>query len=282
MKRIYFVLCMFLSVNMYAQTKVATFENEVGGVNVAKADTCWQGADAPVAGTTYAWQSGDYTFLTYATSWGGFSATTVTNETATTSTGYTEAYRSISGGAYEGNNYAVVYVDSYNPDTISFEAQTVKGFFITNTPYTVGAITTNDFLPASRFNQTDYLTLNCIGLKNNVAVDTIEVDLASNGEYVVAWTYVDLSELGEIDALTFTMEGSDVGNYGLNTPSYFAMDNFGAAKPEGYVVPARAQIPMEQAIENTNAAVKTVKVIRNGQVVILRGEKVFNILGAEL
>jgi hypothetical protein len=60
------------------------------------------------------------------------------------------------------------------------------------------------------------------------------------------------------------------------------MDNFGAAKPEGYVTPERAKFPEEQGVENTNAAVKAVKVIRNGQVVILRGEKAFNILGAEL
>ena len=65
------------------------------------------------------------------------------------------------------------------------------------------------------------------------------------------------------------MSGSRTGDYGLNTPSYFCIDNLGAEAPT-------------EAIENTNVAVKAVKVVRDGQVVILRGEKAFNILGAEL
>ena len=50
MKKIFFVLCMFLSVNMFAKLPVADFENETGGITVAKADTCWQGADEPSLG----------------------------------------------------------------------------------------------------------------------------------------------------------------------------------------------------------------------------------------
>ena len=118
--------------------------------------------------------------------------------------------------------------------------------------------------------------------KNGAVVDTVAVELASDGAYITEWTYVDLSQLGEIDGLTFGMTSSDTGDWGMNTPAYFAMDDFGAAKPEGYVEPERAKFPEEQGVENTNAAVKAVKVIRNGQVVILRGEKAFNILGAEL
>jgi hypothetical protein len=262
---------------------VATFENEEGGVNIAKADTCWQGADAPVPGWNN-WKSGDYYFRTYFDNTYGayYSSFTVTNETATTSTGYMEPYRSISGGAYEGSNFAVVYVDPWNPDTVSFEAQTVKGFFVNNTPYTVGAITTNNFAPASQFKLSDYLKLNCIGLKNKAVVNTVTVDLAIDGKYIGEWTYVDLSELGEIDAITFTMEGSDIGDYGLNTPSYFAMDNFGAAKPAGYVAPDMKEFDVATAISNTNADVNVVKVIRNGQVLIFRDGKAYNVLGAEL
>ena len=66
------------------------------------------------------------------------------------------------------------------------------------------------------------------------------------------------------------MSGSRTGDWGLNTPSYFCIDNLGA------------EAPTHEAIENTNAAVKAVKVIRDGKVVILRGEKAFNILGSEL
>ena len=45
-------------------------------------------------------------------------------------------------------------------------------------------------------------------------------------DYIVDdWTWVDLTGLGPIVGLEFTMSSSDVGEFGMNTPSYFAMDN---------------------------------------------------------
>ena len=106
--------------------------------------------------------------------------------------------------------------------------------------------------------------------------------MAKDGKYINQWTYVDLSQFGEIDAIMFSLSSSDNGTWGMNTPAYFAMDNFGAAMPEGYVVPAMAEFPVREGIENTEAAVKAVKVIRNGQVLIIRDGKTFNVLGTEL
>jgi len=282
MKKIFFfAVSALMSTALFAQ-QVATFENVAGGINVAKSDTCWQGADAPAKGWNN-WTSGSYAFQTYFDDTYGayYAAFTVTNETASTSTGSTEAYRSAKGGAYEGDNFAVWNMNYYGADTITFGAQVVPGFFVNNTAYAVSSMENGDTY-AKKFGAEDFFTLFCIGVKNGAAVDTVAVELASDGEYINEWTYVDLSVLGEIDGLTFGMTSSDASAYGINTPAYFAMDNFGAAKPEGYVAPERAKFPEEQGVENTNAAVKAVKVIRNGQVVILRGEKAFNILGAEL
>ena len=42
MKKFFFLgLMTFAAFSLMAETKVATFENEAGGINVAKADTCW-------------------------------------------------------------------------------------------------------------------------------------------------------------------------------------------------------------------------------------------------
>ena len=259
---------------------VATFED----ITLAKADTCWQGADAPVVGWNN-WTSGTYTFQTY---YGGnsgygdyYAAFTVTNDTASTSTGSAEAYRSANGGAYEGSNFAVWNMNYYGADTISFAAQVVPGFFVNNTAYAATSMVNGDSF-AKKFGAEDYFTLFCVGIKDGAAVDTVAVELAADGEYIAEWTYVDLSVLGEIDGLTFGMTSSDASEWGMNTPAYFAMANFGAAKPEGYVEPERATFPEEQAIDNTEAAVKAVKTLRNGQVVFIRGEKAYNVLGAEL
>ena len=53
-------------------------------------------------------------------------------------------------------------------------------------------------------------------------------------DYVVdSWTWVDLSSLGVVSSLSFSLASSDVGQFGMNTPAYFAMDNLAvAAVPE--------------------------------------------------
>lgn len=287
MKKIFFVgLMTFAAVSLMAEVKVATFENEAGGINVAKADTCWQGADNPVAdpvtGTFYTWQSGDFKFQTYAANWGGFQGFTVTNESSNevTKMGYDKPYRSASGGAYEGQNFAVW--NAWGGDTVSFDLQVVKGFFVNNTPYAVGGITTNNYSPANQFKQSDYLVLKCIGLKDKKPVNTVEVYLAKDGKYIDKWTYVDLSSLGEISGMVFEMDGSDQSYGYLNTPAYFAMDNFGAAKPDAYVVPEMKSFEVATALENTEAAAPATKVLRNGQLFILHNGVMYNVQGARV
>ncbi|MBQ7530394.1 MAG: DUF4465 domain-containing protein [Paludibacteraceae bacterium] len=266
-------------------TEVATFENETGGINVAKADTCWQGADAPVVGWN-SWTSGDYTFQSY---YGGnsgygeyYSAWTVSNETANTSTGSAEPNRSAKGGAYAGQNFASWNLNYYGVDTIVFDKQVVPGFFINNNAYAVTSMKSGDSF-AKKFGKDDWFKLTCIGVLNGAKTKELDVYLAKDGKYIAEWTYVDLSELGEIDGLTFTMSSSDESYGYMNTPAYFCMDNFGAAKPEGYQEPARAEFPdLGTALPETTNKVKVQKVIRDGQVLIIRDGKTVNMLGMEL
>jgi hypothetical protein len=42
------------------------------------------------------------------------------------------------------------------------------------------------------------------------------------------WRYVDLSSLGKVKKLGFALDSSDGGDWGINTPAYFCIDNFGA------------------------------------------------------
>ncbi len=44
---------------------------------------------------------------------------------------------------------------------------------------------------------------------------------------------MDLTELGKVKRLVFTMSGSDVNPWGsMNTPDYFCLDKLGGEKPE--------------------------------------------------
>lgn len=70
----------------------------------------------------------------------------------------------------------------------------------------------------------------------------VEAVLASftNGDLTVSrgWKYVDLTPLGEVQDMWFSMSTTDVGNYGDNTPTYFALDKLQVRKAES--VEARA------------------------------------------
>ena len=267
------------------EIKVADFED----ITLAKADTIWQGADEPQLGWNN-WTSGSYHFQTYYDNTYGdyFAAATVSNQTENTFASLADAYHSASGGAYEGENFAVWYVDAFNPDTITFAAQVVPGFFINNTAYAVNSMINGDTY-AKKFGKDDWFKLTINGLKDGVAVNAqVEVDLAKDGFYIKDWTYVDLTELGEINGIVFNLWSSDVISYDggityyMNTPAYFAMDNFGDVVSEEYIAPERGEFPAEEGVEDVDAAVKVVKVVRDGQVLIIREGKTFNILGAEL
>ena len=49
-------------------------------------------------------------------------------------------------------------------------------------------------------------------------------------EIVKDWQYCDLSALGQVSKVSFTLTSSDNGDYGMNTPAYFCLDQFGAKK----------------------------------------------------
>ena len=260
---------------------VATFENEEGGINLTTPESNWYGADEPVEYDWNAWKSGDFTFQTYYEAYYK-SSFVVTNETSTEFVDYNDANRSVSGGAYEGDNYVVWNMCYYGNDTVTFEKQAVKGFFVNNNVYAANSMCNGDGF-AKKFGKDDWFKLTCIGVVDGQEAARVDVYLAAEGKYIAEWTYVDLTELGEVEGVTFTMSSSDSGDYGMNTPAYFAMDNFGAVMPEGYVAPEMKEFELDpRAISNTEAAEKAMKVVRNGQVVILRGDKAFNVLGAEL
>lgn len=217
--------------------KTATFENAQGGVNIAKADTVWQGADNPTVGT-HKWKSGSYYFVSITQEW-GYSGFTASNETATTSTGMTQPYRNAKGRGHESANFAV-WTDTYDTNAdITFINSTVPGFYINNNAYAVNSMLYGDSY-ARKFTDQDWFLLTIHGLKGTTEVGTVEFYLAKDGKYVNDWTYVDLSSLGTINGIHFTMSSSDESQYGMNTPAYFCIDDFGAKKPEGYVEPERA------------------------------------------
>lgn len=132
--------------------------------------------------------------------------------------------------------YLIAYSNSwYGPTACGFifndgNTYMAKGMYITNHPWTYYDVTVGEESGARKLDQEgDYYKVIATGYLNGEAkATTAEINLAEfkDGALYACkdWTWFDLSALGEVDAIYFTIDGSDQGLYGLNTASYFCAD----------------------------------------------------------
>jgi len=232
------------AIKSYQETikHVATFDDFMDAEgNTLPADSVYNGADG--AGFL---ASGDYVFTNnYNASWGSWSGFSVSSKTGTTASGYTEQYNSTVGHGYDGSaNFAVVYPNMYGvsegqSEAIEHndgEAFTATGFYTTLSAYTYNSIMNGDTFSGGKFTTGDWYKITAIGEKvdgTQNKVDFYLADYRSNNEadhYAVTdWSWVDLSSLGTVKKISFWITGSRTGTYGLNTPAYLCMDNFGGS-----------------------------------------------------
>ena len=170
-------------------------------------------------------------------SWSGFS---LSRETDTTTAGFGNQFSSAAGSGFGGSlQYAVSYVDSFSaaPQITFAPGERPLSMQIVNTTYAALSMKNGDSF-AKKFggasgNDPDFFKLTINGF-NATSQPTGSVDFyladyrfANNAlDYIVTtWTPVDLSSLGaSTQALTFSLASSDVGSFGINTPTYFAAD----------------------------------------------------------
>lgn len=175
-------------------------------------------------------------------SWDGFA---YSNMTDITTPGYENQYSAIvGGGAQDSENYAVAYVSDFStfgPPTLEIgdgtETTTLAGLHVTNTTYAYLSMLDGDDYSKQFGGETgedpDWFLLTIHGFDESGAeVGTVEVYLAdyqsdvADEDYILDdWTWVDLSSLGAVASLQFTLTSSDMGDYGMNTPAYFALDS---------------------------------------------------------
>lgn len=209
---------------------------------------------------TPAWlYSGTYAFAnTPNKNYKAFNGYAVCSDTSSLFTGnyMIDQFRSAASGAYEGDNFAIAYYSAPSTwgfagykDTIRLtntqEAQTISGFYVTNTAYTLGNILNGDYANP-RFGvkdstlaaQKDYLKLTVYGYNGSTRVGTKDFYLAdyrdddADEHYALdTWQWLDLRGLGAVTELQFEMFSTKSDDWGFTTPTYFALDNFGG-KPE--------------------------------------------------
>lgn len=181
--------------------------------------------------------SGGYVF------WSGWSISTMTDKTTP---GFGNQYSSITGSGFGGSATYAVADAGASPGTsfINLAAAPVS-VQITNMAYAYYSIRDGDAF-SRPFGAGDFFTLDIRGFdgldgSGNQVGSTINVSLAdyTGGRSFIldTWVNVNLTSLAGARSLLFGLRSSDVGQFGINTPTYFALDNLvvasaAAAVPE--------------------------------------------------
>ena len=178
--------------------------------------------------------------------WGGFTAS---NRTDLSQTGLNAQYTAASGCGYDGSTqYAVAYTMGVQTDVYAADGQlhTVTGCYVTNNLWTYQDILQGGYgeqpYGGPTGNDPDWFKVTATGKNaSGQTVGTLDFYLAdyrfANNEedYVLnTWEWFDLSPLGDVATISFSLSSSRGSGYNMITPAYFCMDNFngGGAAPD--------------------------------------------------
>lgn len=206
----------------------ATFEELDPGTN-----GFWNGSDG-----SGKFKSGPYTFHnSYNSEWASWSGFSYTNHSDSVTAGWANQYSAIAGRGVSGSrNYATAYVFGTTRFSLA-KSDTVTGLYITNSTYAYRSMRFGDDF-TKKFGgpegkDPDYFRLIMYGINNKRdTTGTVIFYLAdfreedNTKDYIIRdWTWVDLTGLGSVSEVHFSMESTDMGMWGMNTPAYFCVDN---------------------------------------------------------
>lgn len=214
-----------------SKAQISTFDD----LSLPKVDTFWNGSEITNGFTSGKSSfSNSYSIESWGISWSGFA---YSNMTDTLTAGSSNQYSSNVGHGYNNSeNYAVVNL--FGKDAITYQfPKKITGFYITNSLYADSSMTYGDQF-AKKFggetgNDKDWFLLTTYGYNNGIKTDSVNFYLAdfrfddNNNDYIVRdWAWVDLTTLGLVDSVRFSLSSSDSAPWGINTPNYFCMDDF--------------------------------------------------------
>lgn len=161
----------------------------------------------------------------------------ISNVTDTVTLDFNNLYGAKTAMGHESETFAVGQQNAKIHLTPDLAGNTIEGMYLTNTTYAHATIRDGNGF-AKPFGGTsgddpDFFKLNIQGYKDGALTsDSVEFYLAdfrfedNTQDYIVdTWEWVDLTGLGPVDSLLFVLSSTDIGNYGINTPTFFCMDN---------------------------------------------------------
>ncbi len=162
--------------------------------------------------------------------WSGWSLSNVNNKTTA---GFTNQYAAITGTSPTGSGtYAIANTFSPNDAFINLPTgYSASSFDVTNTTYAYLSMKTGDQF-AKKFTTGDFFLLTVTGYSGlgatGTALASIPIYLANytsdEDNPLNVWRNVGLTSLAGAKSLGFSLTSSDNGQFGMNTPAYFAMD----------------------------------------------------------
>ena len=219
-------------------------------------------------------------------SWNGFAYSNVRD---TITEGWNNQYASRPGiGAENTSNYGIFY--QWLNDSIWFDsAMVLDGIYVTNSTYTALTVEFGDAY-SKKFggetgNDPDWflLTIKGFDVEGN-ETGTIEFYLAdyrfgnNDEDYILTnWQWVDLSGLEEIRTLKFSLSSTDNGDFGMNTPAYFCLDELKSTNNSNVISVNKSEFELS-IYQNPFSETITVESEENGKVQIcnLNGQVVFS------
>ena len=195
----------------------------------------WQGQEGDNEMLSHGWAFTNY-YSEYF--WGGFTAS---NRTDLNQTGMGAQYTAAPGVGYDGSaQYAVAYTYGAQTDVYAADGEphTVSGCYVTNNLWAYQNMLEGDYsvtpFGGPSGNDPDWFKLTATGKNaNGQTVGALDFYLADyrfdnpEDDYILdTWEWFDLSPLGEVASISFSLESTKQNYGGMITPAYFCMDNF--------------------------------------------------------
>ena len=208
-------------------------------------------------------------------SWEGFTLSTVSQDTA-------NVFGCVANGGLEGvaTPYVIGYYSEwvsssqgYSSNIIDFNGEYYPEYvYICQNSNTHKAIKQGEF-NARPFTEQDTLALIIQALDSTMQpTATIIYYLAIDGTCNEGWVKVPLTALGQTSCLSFSMTSTDIGDWGANTPLYFALDG----------LTINTELPTALPNSPIASSPKSQKIWHEGQLLILRDGKCYTLLGGEI
>lgn len=161
-------------------------------------------------------------------SWEGFTLSKVSQDTA-------NVFGCVANGgiAGVGTPYAIGYFSEWVTESLGCSSNIIlfdqdyypEYVYVCQNSNTMEAIANGGVFSARAFTDQDTLSLTINALNSSLEeVHSITYYLAVDGQKNTGWVKVPLTSLGKAAGISFRMKTTDVGDFGSNTPLYFAID----------------------------------------------------------